>query len=127
MSRTAHHTPPRHRTAPPYWPYGVTGPCTAHSLPELRYTHRELARAEREGRRPRPMPVRRSFAAYTYPRTLGTLSAGPYERRARAALQSFRRAAVKDLAAVLPGMLQDASQALDHAPTRHRHRDLWEA
>ncbi|MCM1974872.1 MULTISPECIES: hypothetical protein [unclassified Streptomyces] len=135
MSRTAHHTPPRRRAVPPYWPNGTAGPCTAHWLTDLRYSRRELARAAREGRRPRPLWVRRGFAAYVYPRTLGVRGDSPYERRARAALRAFSRAAVKDLRAAGPGRLRaagpgrlwEAAAAFDLPPTRHRHRDLWEA
>jgi len=127
MSRTVHHTPHRHRTAPPYWPHGTAGPCTAHSLAELRYSREELSRAERDGRRPGPTAVTRSFAAYTYPRGLGERSTSPYETMARAALRSFRTAALKHLRAAPAGSLRATAETLDHPPTRHRHRDLWEA
>ncbi len=127
MSRTVHHISARHRSGPPYWPYGTAGPCTAHSLGELRYTREELSRAAREGRRPRPKPVARSFAVYTYPRGLGRRWTSPYESMARARLRSFRTTAVKHLRAAPAGTLERAAETLDHPPTRHRHRDLWEA
>ncbi|WP_328870605.1 hypothetical protein OHT76_11125 [Streptomyces sp. NBC_00287] len=125
MSRTVHHVPNRHRTGPPYWPHGTAGPCTAHFLAELRYSHEELSKAAREGRRPRPKPVTPSFAAYTYPRGLGNRWTSQYESMARAALRSFRTTALKHLRAAAP--LATAAETLDHPPTRHRHRDLWEA
>ncbi|MDT9694586.1 hypothetical protein [Streptomyces sp. P17] len=127
MSRTVHHVPTRHRTGPPYWPHGTTGPCTVHSLAELRYSRQELSRARREGRRPRPKAVLRSFAAYTYPRGLGQRWTSPYESMARAELRSFRTTALKHLRAAPAGTLGTVAEALDHPPTRHRHRDLWEA
>ncbi|MGW0915015.1 hypothetical protein ACWD1Z_25180 [Streptomyces sp. NPDC002784] len=127
MSRTVHHVPGRQRTGPPYWPQGIAGPCTRHSLAELRYTRRELAQAAREGRRARPRPLLRSFAAYRYPRGLGERGVSPYESRARAGLRSFRVTAVKQLRAASAGTLERVAETLDHPPTRHRHRDLWEA
>ncbi|MGV9453361.1 hypothetical protein [Streptomyces sp. NPDC003635] len=127
MSRTVHHTPNRHRTAPAHWPLGTAGPCTAHALAELRFSHAELSRARREGRRPGPERVVRAFAAYTYPRGLGERWTSPYERRARAALQAFRVKALHHLRASSPGSLHTAAETLDHPPTRHRHRDPWEA
>ncbi|MFI9765457.1 hypothetical protein ACIHJG_01150 [Streptomyces sp. NPDC052415] len=127
MSRTVHHVPGRHRTGPPYWPQGLAGPCTRHSLGELRYERQELSKAVREGRRARPRPLVRSFAAYTYPRGPGERGVSPYESRARAALRSFRVTAVKQLRAAPAGTLERVAETLDHPPTRHRHRDLWEA
>ncbi|MFE0673755.1 hypothetical protein [Streptomyces sp. NPDC058867] len=127
MSHTAHHVPNRHRSAPPYWPRGTAGPCTAHALVDLRHSHAETARAAREGRRPRPRPVVRSFAAYTWPRALGKRPSGPYETRARAELRAFRGAALRRLRAAPPGALHRVAEELDHPPTRHRHRDLWES
>lgn len=127
MSRTVHHIPGRHRTGPPCWPHGTAGPCTAHFLGELRYAHEELSKAEREGRRPRPKRMMRSFAVYTYPRGLGERWTSPYESRARAELRSFRTTAVKHLRAASAGTPERAAETLDHPPTRHRHRDLWEA
>lgn len=127
MSRTVHHTPNRHRTAPAYWPHGTAGPCTAHALAELRYSRAELSRARREGRRPRPERVVRAFAAYTYPRGLGERWTSPYEKSARAALQVFQVGALHHLRATSADALLAAAETLDHPPTRHRHRDLWEA
>ena len=122
MSRTVHHVPARHRTHPPYWAAGLSGPCTAHTLPELRYSHAESARAEREGRRPVP-----TFVAHIYPRALNADLWSPYESTARAALHTFRQTAHKHFRAAPPGTLLTAAEDLDHPPTRHRHRDLWEA
>ena len=127
MSRTVHHVPARHRTHPARWAAGLPGPCTAHTLAELRYSHGESARAEREGRRPVPTFVVRTFAAHTYPRALNAVLWSPYESTARAALHTFRQTARKHLRAAPPGTLLAAAEDLDHPPTRHRHRDLWEA
>jgi hypothetical protein len=127
MSRTVHHVPARRRTRPPYWSGGLPGPRTAHTLTELRYSHAESARAAREGRRPVPAFVVRSFAAHTYPRALNTAFWNPYESAARAALRTFRHTARNLLRAAPAGTLLAAAAELDHPPTRHRHRNLWEA
>ncbi|WP_367323939.1 hypothetical protein [Streptomyces sp. HUAS ZL42] len=127
MSRTAHHVPTRHRTHPAYWPLGTAGPCTGHVLTELRYAENDLTQAERDGRRPTPTLVVRSFAAYTYPRALNERLSSPYESTARAALRAFRTSARKHLRAARADTLLLAAEELDHPPTRHRHRDLWEA
>lgn len=126
MSRTVHHVPSRHRTGPAYWPLGLPGACTAHVVCELRYSQKELTRAEHAGRRPVPTVLVRSFAAYTYPRALNARPGGPYESTARAALQDFRTSACKHLRAAPPGTLLLAAEELDHPPARHRHRNLWE-
>jgi hypothetical protein len=104
----------------------VPGPCTAHSLTELRYGYRELAQADREGRRPTPTHLVRAFAAYSYPRALNEHLRTPYESGARADLRSFRTTARKLLRAAPPEALLDIAETLDHPPTHHRHRDLWE-
>ena len=149
MSRTVHHVPSRHRTLPAFWPIGRPGPWTGNEVAELRYAHAEFSRARREGRRPVPVIVVRSFTSYTYSRAMNERRYSPYERRARAALQVFRSAARTRLRAAPGGALsrwaetQDldldldldqnvdvdlvADLDLDHPPTRHRHRDLWEA
>ncbi|WP_327716469.1 hypothetical protein OG381_14195 [Streptomyces sp. NBC_00490] len=127
MSRTVHHVPSRHRTLPAPWPLGLPGPWTGHALTELRYPEAELARAEREGRRPVPRLARRSFTSYTYSRAVNERRYSPYERRARAALQVFRTSARRHLRAAPAGALPLWAEDLDHPPTRHRHRDLWEA
>lgn len=127
MSRTVHHVPSRHRALPASWPLGLPGPWTGHALDELRYPHEELSRAGREGRRPAPRLVVRSFTSYTYSRAMNECRNSPYERRARAALQTFRTSARRQLSAAPAGALLQWADDLDHPPTRHRHRDLWEA
>ncbi|PWI19057.1 hypothetical protein DI272_36570 [Streptomyces sp. Act143] len=133
MSRTAHHVPSRHRILPAFWALGLPGPWTGHAMPELRYSHAELARARRGGRRPVPRRVVRSFTSYTYSRALNERTSSPYERRARAALQAFRAAAHRELraAAADPAATAEAlprrAEDLDHPPVRHRHRDLRDA
>ncbi|MGW4906678.1 hypothetical protein [Streptomyces sp. NPDC004270] len=126
MSRTVHHVPSRHRTGPAYWSRGLPGPCTSHVLAELRYPGGKVSRRRGAGRRPVPTLVVRSFAAYTYPRALNARPAGPYESTARAALRTFRTVARKRLRAASPDVLLRVAEELDHPPTRHRHRDLWE-
>ncbi|WP_406479037.1 hypothetical protein [Streptomyces sp. NBC_01615] len=127
MSRTVHHVPTRHRSAPAYWSSGLPGCVTAHALSELRYSYNELTGALREGRRPAPTPVVRSFAAYVYPRALNEQFRTPYEAAARADLSTFRTTARKLLRAAPSGALLETAEDLDHPPTRHRHRDLWES
>ncbi|KOG32087.1 hypothetical protein [Streptomyces resistomycificus] len=126
MSRTVHHVPSRHRDNPA-WSRELPGPRTGHALVELRYSRAESADAVRAGRRPLPTQVVRRFAAYTYPRALNEQFSSPYESRARAALQAFRTTARNHLRAAPEGALLAAAEELDHPPTRHRHRDLWEA
>ncbi|MEU9465337.1 hypothetical protein AB0D78_01525 [Streptomyces avermitilis] len=126
MSRTVHHVPTQHRITPPYWSSGLPGPATAHANTELRYSEKELTRALREGGRPTPTRLIRAFAAYTYPRALNEHFRTSYEATARADLRTFRTTARKLLRAVPQGTLLDAAEALDHPPTRHRHRNLWE-
>ncbi|MCW8380199.1 hypothetical protein [Streptomyces justiciae] len=125
MSRTTHHVPSRHRTLPAFWSLGLPGPWTGNAVPELRYTYVELTRAHREGRRPMPRRVVRSFTSYTYPRAMNDRVSSPYERRARAALQAFRSTARLELRAAPAEALLLTAEELDHPPTRHRHRDLW--
>ncbi|WP_329340373.1 hypothetical protein OG866_32910 [Streptomyces sp. NBC_00663] len=127
MSRTVHHVPSRHRILPAFWPLGLPGPWTGNAVAELRYSHAEFSRARREGRRPVPILVVRSFTSYTYSRAMNERRNSPYERRARAALQAFRSAARTHLRAAPAGALSRWAETLDHPPTRHRHRDLWEA
>jgi hypothetical protein len=100
---------------------------TRHTLTELRYFQRDMTRAERGGHRPVPTPVVRSFTAYRYPRATNARLSSPYESTARADLRLFRTAALKHLRAAPSGTLLAAAEELDHPPTRHRHRDLWEA
>ncbi|WP_037668655.1 hypothetical protein [Streptomyces griseus] len=125
MSRTVHHVRPRHRKHPvnssPH-PWSLD---TGHILTALRYSEQASARARRERRRPVPTLVVRSFVAYTFPRSLNSDISGPYESRARAALQAFRTTARTRLRAAAPGDLLTAAEELDHPPTRHRHADLW--
>ncbi|SEQ53965.1 hypothetical protein SAMN04487983_100620 [Streptomyces sp. yr375] len=127
MSRTVHHIRPRHRVHPAH---GVPSERlladSGHALGELRYSAEELTRARRERRRPLPVPLVRAFRAYTYPRSLNAHIDGPYESRARAALSVFRSTARNHLRAAPPGTLLTAAVDLDHPPTRHRHRNLWE-
>ncbi|MEV7884841.1 hypothetical protein ACWD3I_18630 [Streptomyces sp. NPDC002817] len=127
MSRTVHHVPNRHRTLPARWPLGLHGPWAGHTVTELRYSGEELARAARERRRPVPRLARRSFTSYTYSRAVNERRYSPYERRARAALQVFRTSARRHLRAAPTDALLLWAEDLDHPPTRHRHRDLWEA
>ena len=127
MSRTVHHVPNSRRTLPARWPLGLHGPWTGHTVTELRYSGAELARSAREGRRPTPRFARRSFTSYTYSRAVNERRYSPYERQARAALQGFRTAARRHLRAAPSGELLSWAEGLDHPPTRHRHRDLWEA
>ncbi|PBC64351.1 hypothetical protein BKI49_08365 [Streptomyces sp. Tue6028] len=126
MSRTVHHVPAGRRATPPYWTAGLPGPLTAHHLTELRLSGAESARARREGRRAVPYRLVRSFAAYTYPRALDETFHTARESTARAELRAFRTAARKLLHAAPPGELLGTAQDLDHPPTRHRHRNLWE-
>jgi hypothetical protein len=126
MSRTVHHVRSRHRETPSYWSSGRSGPVTAHALAELRYSQKELTKALEEGRRPVPRPLVRAFAAYTFPRALNQAFRTPYEATARAELRAFRTTARALLRAAPPGGLLDTAEDLDHPPTRHRHRDLWE-
>lgn len=125
MSRTVHHVRPRYRRHPANVSYGRARLDTGHILTELRYSEQELARSRREGRRPVPTAVVRSFVAYTFPRSLNDDVSGPYESRARAALQVFRTTARARLRAAAPGDLLVTAEELDHPPTRHRHADLW--
>jgi hypothetical protein len=127
MSRTVHHVRSRHRSVPAYWAAGLPAPRTAHTLTELRYSGAELSRARREGRRPRPTRVVRTFTSYRYARAVNQCFWNPYESQARAALRTFRSTARTHLRAAPPGDLVTAAETLDHPPTRHRHRNLWEA
>ncbi|MEV5487273.1 hypothetical protein AB0L47_04470 [Streptomyces bobili] len=127
MSRTVHHIRPRHRNHHPApWSTHWAGLRSGHRLVQLRFTSVESARAQREGRRPRPVPVRSAFTAYTYPRSLNAGVDGPYESRARAALAVFRTTARNRLRAAPPGALLDIAADLDHPPTRHRHGNIWD-
>ncbi|WP_327314325.1 hypothetical protein [Streptomyces sp. NBC_01235] len=126
MSRTVHHVRPRHRVHPAHRPAESLGRDTGHRLVELRYSAEELTRARRERRRPVPVPLVRAFCARTFPRSLNARVDGPYESRARAALSVFRSTARNHLRAAPPGALLAAAEELDHPPTRHRHRNLWE-
>ncbi|MGX1269309.1 hypothetical protein [Streptomyces phaeoluteigriseus] len=127
MSRTVHHVRPRHRDHHPApWSNRRGGPRSGHRLVQLRVDTEESARAPREGRRPRPVPVRCAFTAFTYPRSLNAGVDGPYESRARAALAVFRTTARNRLRAAPPGALLDVAEDLDHPPTRHRHRNIWD-
>jgi hypothetical protein len=127
LSRTAHHVPSRHRTLPAFWPRGLSGPWTGNTVTELRYTREEFTRTRRQGRRPVPRLVARTFTSYTFSRAVNERVDSPYERRARAALQGFRTSARRHLRAAPAGELLSWAEEVDHAPTRHRHRDLWEA
>lgn len=129
MSRTVHHVPSRHRTVPAFWSAGLPAPWTAHALTELRYSGAESIRARREGRRAVPTRVVRTFTAYTHARAVNGCFWNTYESGARAALRTFRTAASQQLRAAPPGTLLAAAECLDldHPPTRHRHRNLWEA
>ncbi|MFD5270937.1 hypothetical protein [Streptomyces sp. NPDC058335] len=127
MSRTVHHIRPRHRNHHPApWSTRWAGLRSGHRLVQLRVTTQESARAPREGRRPRPVPVRCAFTAHTYPRSLNAGVDGPYESRARAALAVFRTTARNRLRAAPPGALLDVAEDLVHPPTRHRHRNIWD-
>ncbi|MCF4137812.1 hypothetical protein L1856_15460 [Streptomyces sp. Tue 6430] len=127
MSRTVHHIRLRHRNHHPApGSPGWTGLRSGHRLVQLRVTFAESARARREGRRPRPVPVHRTFTAHTCPRSLNAGVDGPYESRARAALAVFRTTARNRLRAAPPGALLDVAEDLDHPPTRHRHRNIWD-
>ncbi|MFJ4696149.1 hypothetical protein [Streptomyces sp. NPDC088766] len=127
MSRTVHHIRLRHRNHHPApGSVGWAGLRSGHRLVQLRITFEESARARREGRRPRPVPVHRAFTAHTWPRSLNAGVDGPYESRARAALAVFRTTARNRLRAAPPGALLDAADDLDHPPTRHRHRNIWD-
>ncbi|MEW1636053.1 hypothetical protein AB0469_18480 [Streptomyces sp. NPDC093801] len=123
MSRTAHHVP-HHRTphgirlrslrGVPWGEYPRNHPERSHTLTGLRYTPAELARAGREGRRPRPAEVGRSFAVYAYccawihrSRYVKTAAALD-ERAARARLRTDLRKALFD-------------EEADIRPVRHRH------
>ncbi|MCX4761197.1 hypothetical protein OG562_09470 [Streptomyces sp. NBC_01275] len=125
MSRTVHHIRPRHRAH--HCPDGCRPILfTGHHLTELRYSEQESSRARRERRRPSPVPLVRAFSAYTFPRTLNETVDGPYESRARAALSVFRATALLHLRAAPPGDLLTAAEELDHPPTRHRHKNIWD-
>lgn len=127
MSRTTHHVPSKHRTLPAFCPRGRSGPWTGNTVAELRYTREEFTRARREGRRPVPSLAVRTFGSYTFWRAVNERRKTPYERRARAALQNFRTSARGHLRAAPAGELLSWAEELDHPPTRHRHRDVWEA
>ncbi len=127
MSRTAHHVPSRHRTLPAHWSLGLPGPWTGNAVTELRRPSAESTQARREGRRPVPQTVVRSFTSYTFSRAMNERPSSPYERRARAALQTFRTSALRHLRAAPTAALPLWAEDLDHPPVRHRHRDLWEA
>lgn len=126
MSRTVHHVRPRHRVEPLHLPAGSRRLVTGHCLVELRYTAADLCRARCERRRPTPVPLVRAFRARTFPRSLNAQVDGPYESRARAALAVFRSTARNRLRAAPSGELLATAEELDHPPTRHRHRNLWE-
>ncbi|MER6563681.1 hypothetical protein ABT300_39375 [Streptomyces sp. NPDC001027] len=126
MSRTVHHVPPRHRVEPLHLQDGGRRLVTGHCLVELRYRAADLTRARRERRRPTPVPLVREFRARTFPRSLNARIDGPYERRARAALAVFRSTSRNRLRAAPSGALLATAEDLDHPPTRHRHRNLWE-
>jgi hypothetical protein len=131
MSRTVHHVPDRHRTHRTGWSAGPSGPWTAHTLEDLRYSDAELSRSRATGRRPIPAYLVRTFAAHRYPRATGVRMWDPYEATARARLRTFRRSAHKYLYAATHAATTDAlltvAEDLDHPPTRHRHRNLWES
>ncbi|WP_062649588.1 hypothetical protein [Streptomyces maremycinicus] len=126
MSRTVHHVRPRHRVRPDDRPSRRQGWSTGHRLGELRYSAGESARALRERRRPVPLPLVRVFRSHTFPRSLNAEIDGPYESRARAALSVFRSTARNRLRAAPPGALLAVAEDLDHPPTRHRHRNVWD-
>ncbi|MBT2397741.1 hypothetical protein [Streptomyces sp. ISL-100] len=123
MSRTAHHTPLKHRDTS-WWSTG-SAPCTswtAHAVTDLRYSNAELRAAHRAGRRPTPDRLTHTLTAYTFPRASGTPITGrsEHETQARAALHRFTTRARKQLRAS-----STTAEDLDHPPTRHRHACIW--
>ncbi|MEU3721418.1 hypothetical protein [Streptomyces sp. NPDC031705] len=127
MSRTAHHTADQ-RT-----PYGRqrreehdrldrhriqhTGPWRRVDIRTLRYSATELRAAEKEGRRPRPQEVRRSFDIWRYCCAFtGSLSeaANLEERTARARLRVAARKALFDPETVIE-------------PYRTRYQAHWDS
>ncbi|GLW01507.1 hypothetical protein Slala05_51380 [Streptomyces lavendulae subsp. lavendulae] len=129
MARTAHHTP--HHQTPygkrlreerdmlPRHQIGCVGPWRRIDLRDLRYAEAELALAAREGRRPRPKRIRRSFDIWHYCcayRSQGdyiSVAANLVERAARARARDACRAA-----------LYDAETAVE--PYRPRHQAHWD-
>ncbi|WP_256962186.1 hypothetical protein [Streptomyces sp. NRRL B-24572] len=127
MARTAHH-PSRGRRR--FRADMLKGqPWHAVVLHDLRYSTRDVSEAVREGRRPRPHPVRRAVEVYAFPRHQGDGSvareAAVEERRAR---QRLRRRAGTLLRLVdSPGGVidLDAADLVDIPPARHRRGGLW--
>ncbi|MFD8020425.1 hypothetical protein ACFV6G_08360 [Streptomyces lavendulae] len=130
MARTAHHTP-HHQTpygkrrkeeldTQPWHPIWRAGPWRRVDLRDLRYAAAELALAEKEGRRPRPKKIRRSFDIWQYccaHRTHGdyiSVAGNLEERAARARARDACRAALYDPETVIE-------------PYRPRHQAHWDS
>ncbi|MFD5769958.1 hypothetical protein ACFWIN_29660 [Streptomyces sp. NPDC127049] len=129
MTRTAHHlSHPRHDR----WDTPGGGLFRAVVLYDLRYSARTLADAERAGRHPRPVRVRRHVRVYRLPRYQHDASvahgAARLERRARQALRARLTTArrLADAPGPRPGPLgPGAADIVDIPPALHRHSALW--
>lgn len=100
-----------------------------HSLYGLRYSAAEVAKAEREGRRPRPQQRRHRLEAYTYPRTYGLRVIGGISNRQERGLRAADRVRDRKVRAVLRGA-QDAVEAawdIEFPDPRHRHFGVWDS
>lgn len=100
-----------------------------HSLSDLRYSAAELAKAEREGRRPRPQQRRHHLEAYTYPRTCGLRVIGGISNRQERGLRAADRAMDRKARQALRGA-QDAVEAawdMEFPDPRHRHFGVWDS
>ncbi|MEU8433861.1 hypothetical protein AB0F18_13230 [Streptomyces sp. NPDC029216] len=128
MSRTAHHTPHRqtpfgierhaeHASDRPWREYLRNLPWRRHTVHDLRYSAAEIALAEKEGRRPQPRQIRRSFEIFAYCCAFSdgiTEDANLEERTARRRLRNELRLA-----------LHDADT--DITPARHRYSAHWDS
>jgi hypothetical protein len=119
MSRTA-------RTAP-YRLRAQAGNKESVQLYDLRYTHTEMTRAAREGRRPTPSQTCRRITTYSY----GALwcRSGNWFHAEVATRECGARLRARLDSQRIRG-LHRAGQSLDDAdipPVRHRHGALWDA
>ncbi|WP_406060897.1 hypothetical protein OG462_25035 [Streptomyces sp. NBC_01077] len=99
------------------------------ALHDLRYSARDVSEAVREGRRPRPRPVRRAVEVYAFPRHQGDGSvareAAAEERRARQRLRR-RTGMLLRMVNSPDGVIDpDTAEAVDIPPARHRRSGLW--
>jgi hypothetical protein len=100
-----------------------------HTLYDLRYSAAEVAKAERDGRRPRPTKLRHRLEAYEYPRSYGLRVIGGISNRQERGLRAADRVMDRRVRQMLRGA-QDAVEAawdVDFPDPRHRHFGVWDS